>query len=332
MRSQQTQPSTIAWLSSLCLIGTLFIQSTGSAAGPIRELTSESQMRGDFSIYDEHFFIDISAVQSEGIETISFPIEIPLAHPTPDQALEALINYLTNAEPPSQHPLTQNPSSEIGPGITSRQVNLLRWLERPTSPAAPQMRYDRLKQFGTWVRRPGQCYNTRALVLIRDSKVSVEFNPSAPCNVLGGAWDDPYTGELIRNANPDIQIDHVVPLKHTYLAGAHTWRNSERCSYANFLANPTHLLPVSARENSSKSDNSPDEYMPPNPAYQCAYLANWLKIKAVWGLLMIPPEVQAIRQEIAENHCDPRTFRVSADEIQRLREAATQVTPGCPAD
>jgi hypothetical protein len=83
--------------------------------------------------------------------------------------------------------------------------------------------YNRLKDFGTWIRDPsGQtCYNTRARVLIRDSAVAVSFT-SSHCTVSAGDWQEPYTGREVTKAS-DLQIDHVVPLKNAYISGAANW-------------------------------------------------------------------------------------------------------------
>lgn len=179
--------------------------------------------------------------------------------------------------------------------------------------------YKRMKHFGTWIttQPDGRCGNTRAEVLKRDSLVPVTMSASG-CTVARGKWDDPYTGRTFTAAS-DIQIDHFVPLKNAYLSGADKWTGKKRCLYANFLGNQMHLLPVSGPENSKKSDRSPEGYMPPNRAYQCQYLAQWLKIKMIWELGLTPPEKEAIQVLAQENHCTVIDLSYTQNDLTQQR-------------
>ncbi len=182
----------------------------------------------------------------------------------------------------------------------------------------PSIKYNRQKHFGGWIKPiKGQCMNTRALVLARDSQSDVALN--ANCTVTTGDWDDPYTDMNYYKAS-EIQIDHVVALKNAYMTGAHSWEYLKRCLYANFLGNKFHLLPVSGHENERKGDRSPREYIPPNKQYTCQYLRNWLEIKYVWKLSFTPLEKNRIDQLIDENRCDETTFKVSQDAINQQNQ------------
>ncbi len=179
----------------------------------------------------------------------------------------------------------------------------------------PVVKYNRQKHFGGWIKPvKGQCMNTRALVLARDSKIPVDANNN--CSVITGDWDDPYTDMNYYKAS-EIQIDHVVALKNAYMTGAHGWDYLKRCLYANFLGNKFHLLPVSGHENERKGDRSPREYIPPNRNYTCQYLRNWLEIKYVWKLSFTPLEKNRIDQLIDENRCDESIFKVSQEDISQ---------------
>lgn len=180
--------------------------------------------------------------------------------------------------------------------------------------------YNRGKHFGTWVDDPRDedCYNTRAKVLIRDSKVKVTFRQN-PCTVDSGKWLDPYGGRTYSRAS-DIQIDHFVPLKNAYISGAWRWDRVKRCLYSNFLGNEFHLIPVEGNENMLKSDSTPEKYMPPNAEYRCQYLAQWLKIKLIWSLGLTPPEKVAVEDHIQRNHCDLSQFQYSQRELETQRQ------------
>src|SRR5690606_6454790 len=109
--------------------------------------------------------------------------------------------------------------------------------------------------------------DTRAEVLIAHSRVPVRFRDAAACTVAAGEWLDPYSGALLRQAG-DIDIDHLVPLKHAHGHGGDGWPAERRQAFAN---DPDNLLPVSAAQNRAKGSASPDQWLPPNRAYWCEY-------------------------------------------------------------
>lgn len=180
--------------------------------------------------------------------------------------------------------------------------------------------YNRSRHFGTWVRdrQQGSCLNTRGVVLKRDSRVPIKTNASG-CTVIGGEWDDPYSGRVFTEAQ-DVQIDHVVPLKNAYISGAYQWSKQKRCLYFNFLGNEYHLLSVMGRENMSKGDKTPEKYMPPNPAYQCQFLAEWLKIKLIWTLGFTASEKAAVEELVRKNRCSTKDLIFTAQQLNEQRQ------------
>lgn len=193
-------------------------------------------------------------------------------------------------------------------------------------PAAP---YNRDRHFGGWLRDDTEesCLNTRAKVLIRDSQKDVTLAASG-CSVESGEWDDPYTGRLHFKAS-DIQIDHLVALKNAYMTGAHEWNFEKRCLYSNYMGNAFHLLSVNGRENLKKSDHSPAGYTPPNRAYKCQFVKQWLNVKLIWGLRVTPVERQAIQEVVEENHCNRAWFDVAPRELQSQRDYMRQHADLC---
>lgn len=180
--------------------------------------------------------------------------------------------------------------------------------------------YNRLKHFGTWIndKSDDTCYNTRAKVLIRDSKTKVTFN-SKGCTVVSGTWDEPYTNKEVTQAS-DIQIDHFVPLKNAYISGAYKWDYPKRCLYANFMGNPFHLISADSSQNMRKGDRTPEGYMPPAKNYACQYLEQWLKVKLIWDLGLTPPEKDAVVSLIQDNKCDLKQFNYAAKDLQDQRK------------
>ncbi len=193
-------------------------------------------------------------------------------------------------------------------------------------------KYRRIEMFGTWVNEtaPADCYNTRAEVLLRDAVPgsAIAFSPTNPCQVARGEWSDPYSGADFKLASA-VQIDHVVPLKNAYRSGAYAWSNEQRCHFANFLGDPKHLMAVSGRENMSKGDSGPERYLPPNSAYLCSYLSNWVRIKAVWNLSFSQDEQHAVAVSLQNNNCSIQSTQITLPEIQRSRAMTMALNSKC---
>lgn len=212
-------------------------------------------------------------------------------------------------------------------------VNLLSWVEHRQAPPVPSEKYVRARHFGSWIDLPNDntCFNVRGLVLVRDSKTPITVIPNDPCFIGKGLWLDPYTNNQYGDAK-DLQIDHVVPLKAAYIAGAYKWTWKQRCAYANFMGNTKHLLPVDGKTNNKKSDSGPENWMPPNKNFSCDYVADWLSIKAVWKLMMSEDEVNAINQVIRANRCDVAKFKMSEADLKKQRQAAVELGDLCPPE
>lgn len=193
---------------------------------------------------------------------------------------------------------------------------------------APYRRGD----FGIWVNEdgPSNCYNTRAEVLIRDVTVStaLKFDTVNPCKITRGQWSDPYSGTDFKLASA-VQVDHVVPLKNAYRSGGHAWTKDRRCHYGNFLRDPGHLLSVSGRENMSKGESGPENYIPPNSAYTCAYLANWMRIKAVWNLDFSREESIAIEKALRNSGCATSSTTLKLKDIVETRRQTLTTNVKC---
>lgn len=221
----------------------------------------------------------------------------------------------------------KNPAEVIASAVRAvssapgQSINLLIWNLVSKQLPVPNMPYDRDKQFGTWIvdGRQGNCLNTRGMVLVRDSSSKVGLDPANRCYVQSGTWYDPYTNSQFKGAN-QIQIDHFVPLKHVYISGGFKWDARTKCLYSNYTGYRTHLMSVSATENMKKGDATPYSYLPPNRSFTCAYLINWLKIKKIWNLDLIPPETQAIANAFKANNCDATQFNMSIEELYAQRK------------
>ena len=156
------------------------------------------------------------------------------------------------------------------------------------SGCAPYNRDD----YPTWTDADGDCQNTRAEVLISENTGTLTYS-SGNCVVSTGTWNDPYTGQTFTIA-ADLDVDHLVPLAEAHRSGAYAWNLEKRKSYANYLADPNHLIAVSASANRSKGDQDPAKWLPPNTAYHVQYAQAWAAVKIAWGLTADSAEITAL--------------------------------------
>jgi len=152
---------------------------------------------------------------------------------------------------------------------------IISWIIITTATIATAQDYSRT-EFGGWIDEDGDCRNTRHEILMRDSY----FPDTVMCKVTSGMWYLPYSDTYTFNPS-SIDIDHIIPLRHAWYAGAKTWTKEERVSFANDTQN---LIAVSASENRSKGARSPDQWLPPNPPYWCEYVNNWVNLKKKYRL------------------------------------------------
>ncbi|MBP2319811.1 hypothetical protein JOF56_000196 [Kibdelosporangium banguiense] len=143
-----------------------------------------------------------------------------------------------------------------------------------------------------WADVDGDGCDQRSQVLARD--LTDVVRKKGRCAIQSGRLQDPYTGETITNVSK-IQIDHVVPLAEMWRSGASTWTLERRTQAANDLRN---LVAVKGTVNQSKSDKTPDEWMPPNAAYTCPYARIYTGIKADYALTVTPAEQAALQKAL----------------------------------
>lgn len=142
--------------------------------------------------------------------------------------------------------------------------------------------YDRDK-FLVWADLDGDGCDTRQEVLRAESLEPVQSDPMG-CPVLAGRWTSVYDG--VTTGDPsELDIDHVVALKEAWDSGAWAWTPVQRIAFANDLTDPRTLVAVSASSNRSKGDRDPSNWLPPAED-PCRYVADWVAIKARWGLSM----------------------------------------------
>jgi hypothetical protein len=144
--------------------------------------------------------------------------------------------------------------------------------------------YDR-DDWGGWIDEDGDCEDTRAEILIRDSQTQVSFDG---CRVVSGLWDLPYSGGSTTNAS-QIDIDHIIPLKWAHGHGGDRWSSGRKRAFAN---DPDNLLATYYSANRSKGAKGPDQWMP--EINRCSYAQRWEVLIEKYELVTTTGEMEAI--------------------------------------
>ncbi|WP_327359690.1 HNH endonuclease family protein [Streptomyces sp. NBC_01304] len=165
--------------------------------------------------------------------------------------------------------------------------------------------YDRTVKFGrawsdsTGAPGAGNHCDTRNDVLRRDL-TSIVFKGTSTCVVASGVLDDPYTGKRVKFVrgphSSKVQIDHSVALAASWRTGAARLSQAQREALGNDLLN---LIAVDGPANSSKSDDDAADWLPPNKAFHCRYVARQIAVKAKYRLWVTPPEKTAMTRVLA---------------------------------
>jgi hypothetical protein len=161
--------------------------------------------------------------------------------------------------------------------------------EAEQSGASFSLLYNR-DDWGGWIDADGDCQNTRAEILIRDSVQPVRFRAGRECSVSSGLWHLPYTGGTLTNAR-QLDIDHIIPLKWAHGHGGDRWTADRKRTFAN---DPDNLLATSASANRSKGAKGPDQWMP--SIDQCEYAKRWESLLVKYQLAVLPVERGALKQ------------------------------------
>lgn len=160
--------------------------------------------------------------------------------------------------------------------------------------------FDRIGSFGEgWGDADGDGCNTRQEVLAT-SLEGVAMHRDG-CRVDRGVLHDPYTGETVdfqrgADTSDDVQIDHVVALYNAWRTGAQDLTFEERVAFAN---DPLNLQPTVDWANDDKESKDASQWLPPNEAYRCTYVARQIAVKATYNLWVTPSEDGAMREVLA---------------------------------
>ncbi len=147
-----------------------------------------------------------------------------------------------------------------------------------------------------WDYDPPTGCNTRELVLIEEAIEAPMVDDR--CRSTEGVWRSAYDGVTVTDV-AELQIDHFVPLADAWRSGADRWTDERRQAFANDLTHPETLIAVTGRTNQSKSDSTPDRWLPPDQNAWCAYAEDWVSVKAGGSPSSPPAERASIVQVLS---------------------------------
>lgn len=144
-----------------------------------------------------------------------------------------------------------------------------------------------------WADLDGDCQDTRAEVLARESLTPVQNG----CTVYRGSWLSSYDNKTWTRSF-EVQIDHLVPLAEAWDSGAYAWDAAKRLRYANDLGDRRALVPTTTALNYVKLADDPQRYVPGVNA--CRYISSWVAVKLRWDLTVDRREHDSIAT-VADN-------------------------------
>lgn len=151
---------------------------------------------------------------------------------------------------------------------------------------------------GRWEDADHDCQNTRAEVLITESRASVSFTErkdGRKCTVATGRWIGPWTGNTYTSAR-DLDVDHHVPVANAHRNGGHKWSPERRAAYYNDLDLPAALNAMDKSANQSKGARGPENWRPPLLNSHCRYATDWISVKHKYRLMVTQAERAALQE------------------------------------
>ncbi|GAA2036583.1 hypothetical protein GCM10009720_16490 [Yaniella flava] len=156
-----------------------------------------------------------------------------------------------------------------------------------------------------WVDADGTGCTTQEDILIRDTEP--ESQVIDDCSLTFGTAVDPYSGEFVEhdrdaadfNRTP-FDIDHIVPVGEAHRSGGADWDADTKQA---FYQDKENLLAVIASENQSKSDADVNNYLPPNQALYCDYVATNVLVKHKYDLTMDQAEHDVAASVLSDEEC-----------------------------
>jgi hypothetical protein len=149
-------------------------------------------------------------------------------------------------------------------------------------------KYNR-KDWPHWLDKDKDCLDTRAEILKLRSISKVTTNKKG-CKIISGRWIDYYYPESHYFAK-NVDIDHLIPLKHAHDNGGALWTKQQKEIFAN---DPENLVITNKTYNRKKGAKGIDAWLPVHKDYACRYISDWIKLKTKYRLKFTATENNTI--------------------------------------
>jgi hypothetical protein len=217
----------------------------------------------------------------------------------------------TSSPEPTETP-TPEPTEPGGQVVSDKSTALGLLATLKVASWADDSAYDRDRFGDAWEDVDDNGCDTRNDILRRDFET---ISSEDGCLVLRGTIDDPYTGVTINfvrgsGTSTKVQIDHMVALSNAWRTGAQKLSWQLRVAFAN---DPLNLMAVDGPTNSAKSDSDAAEWLPPQTAYRCRYVARQISVKAEYHLWVTPSE-KAAMIDVLDNCPTQKAYRTDYPE------------------
>ncbi len=166
--------------------------------------------------------------------------------------------------------------------------------------------YDRDRYFGRWLDANGDCQDTRAEVLVQESKIAPNYTTARRCTVANGRWVTTFDNRTHTSATT-VQIDHLIPVHEAWGSGARAWTQARRIAFYNDLGYGPSLNAQTGTVNASKQASGPEQWMP--PLNHCSYIAQWIAVKTRWGMTVDSTEKAALIAHA--DRCPPSSLTIT---------------------
>ncbi len=150
------------------------------------------------------------------------------------------------------------------------------------------------KDWKHWTDSDRNCFDTRQELLKDRSLNSPQvIRKKNRCKVSAGKWDDYYYPEVL-NSTEQIDIDHIIPLKHAHDLTGNNWSKNQKEAFAN---DPENLVITNRKYNRQKGALTIAQWTPRNIEYACKYYRDWMRLKKKYNLPISNEEKRSVDQK-----------------------------------
>ena len=164
----------------------------------------------------------------------------------------------------------------------------------------------------------------RAQLLRRDSTVPAEVDPNG-CRVVAGQWTSAFDGAAV--ADPAaLAATPAVSTREAWRSGGWSWNSAKRAAFAADVSDARTVRLVSTATAKARAERDVTGWLPPEGDARCAYVSDWLAVKARWGLAIDRNEASRI-STLLQSSCAGLTVAVWGPAPSPAGDDATDTPP-----